>query len=436
MCGTGGWNSDADLMTPRGQPDPGSDESDVLIGIAEVSRRTGVGISTLRAWERRHNLLLPRRTAGGHRLYAAADVELVRWVAARTREGLRFGDALRMARARPDLVTSARPAHLLSGSKSEVTVLREAWIAACLRLDEAAAESIILKAFTDLPTETACTEILQAGIRAIGDLWLQGAATPHQEHFASALASRGIATLMAATPPPSRTGLVFCGCAAGDEHGLAAQLIAFFFRQAGWPVTFLAANVPVEGLAQLVDRHRPDLIILSAQSPSGLCGLALAALALRSTGIPLGYGGDVCNRMPAMREAMPALFLGESIPTAVATAEAMLAGRAGPSPALPTADPELSLFRQRRLSVEATVWRELIAGSKPPSASAITSLGDLIEVALVLGRDDILPHTADALADLVDPLLNPPRLIDLADAYGRALEPCRIAGRLLGLSRR
>ena len=74
--GTSGRNFDSDLIALPGQPDPGPDELDVLIGIAEVARRTGVGISTLRAWERRHNLLLPRRTAGGHRLYAAADVEV------------------------------------------------------------------------------------------------------------------------------------------------------------------------------------------------------------------------------------------------------------------------------------------------------------------------------------------------------------------------
>lgn len=45
--------------------------------IGELSQRTGVNSITLRAWERRHGLLKPARTAKGHRLYGQADVERV-----------------------------------------------------------------------------------------------------------------------------------------------------------------------------------------------------------------------------------------------------------------------------------------------------------------------------------------------------------------------
>jgi MerR family transcriptional regulator, light-induced transcriptional regulator len=49
-----------------------------VLRIGEVSRRTGVAVPTLRAWERRYGLLEPARTEGGHRLYSQADVERVR----------------------------------------------------------------------------------------------------------------------------------------------------------------------------------------------------------------------------------------------------------------------------------------------------------------------------------------------------------------------
>ena len=41
--------------------------------IGELSQRTGVSVHTLRAWERRYQLLQPRRSGGGTRLYAALD---------------------------------------------------------------------------------------------------------------------------------------------------------------------------------------------------------------------------------------------------------------------------------------------------------------------------------------------------------------------------
>ena len=56
--------------------------------VGELARRTGVGVSTLRAWEQRFALLEPERTAGGQRLYAEADVARVAAVRRLVAEGL------------------------------------------------------------------------------------------------------------------------------------------------------------------------------------------------------------------------------------------------------------------------------------------------------------------------------------------------------------
>ncbi|MDQ1697550.1 MAG: MerR family transcriptional regulator, light-induced transcriptional regulator, partial [Frankiaceae bacterium] len=45
--------------------------------VGELSRRTGVGVSTLRAWESRFHFLEPERSEAGHRMYAESDVERV-----------------------------------------------------------------------------------------------------------------------------------------------------------------------------------------------------------------------------------------------------------------------------------------------------------------------------------------------------------------------
>lgn len=46
--------------------------------IREVARLTGVNPVTLRAWERRHGLIVPHRTAKGHRLYNDKHVQRIR----------------------------------------------------------------------------------------------------------------------------------------------------------------------------------------------------------------------------------------------------------------------------------------------------------------------------------------------------------------------
>jgi PAS domain S-box-containing protein len=56
--------------------------------IGELARRTGVGVSTLRAWERRFQFLQPDRSSGGHRLYPETDVDRVEAVLRLVSEGL------------------------------------------------------------------------------------------------------------------------------------------------------------------------------------------------------------------------------------------------------------------------------------------------------------------------------------------------------------
>ena len=59
-----------------------------LLPIREVVRLTGVNPVTLRAWERRHGLLQPVRTEGGHRLYTQNDVETIRAIVSWTSRGI------------------------------------------------------------------------------------------------------------------------------------------------------------------------------------------------------------------------------------------------------------------------------------------------------------------------------------------------------------
>lgn len=64
--------------------------------IGAVARMIGVPPATLRTWEDRYALVQPARSVGGHRLYSRNDVERLRFVADRVREGISPGDAFRV----------------------------------------------------------------------------------------------------------------------------------------------------------------------------------------------------------------------------------------------------------------------------------------------------------------------------------------------------
>jgi PAS domain S-box-containing protein len=62
--------------------------------VGELARRTGVGVSTLRAWERRFGFLEPVRSPSGQRLYGDVDVERVSAVCRLVAEGLTLSAAV------------------------------------------------------------------------------------------------------------------------------------------------------------------------------------------------------------------------------------------------------------------------------------------------------------------------------------------------------
>src|SRR4051812_2627234 len=88
--------------------------------VGELARRTGVGVSTLRAWEARYHFLEPARSSTGQRLYTEADVERVDAVLRVVGEGLTLAAAItRVASAGPGAAREGEAENLLYGQVLE-----------------------------------------------------------------------------------------------------------------------------------------------------------------------------------------------------------------------------------------------------------------------------------------------------------------------------
>lgn len=62
-----------------------------LLSIREVSEITGIKPVTLRAWQRRYNLLQPQRTGKGHRLFTHDDIERIQEIQSWLHKGMSIG---------------------------------------------------------------------------------------------------------------------------------------------------------------------------------------------------------------------------------------------------------------------------------------------------------------------------------------------------------
>ncbi len=342
-----------------------------VYNLSVVLKATDLKADVLRAWERRYKLPQPQRSPGGHRLYSDYDIEVVKWLRVRQAEGLSISRAADLWK---DIIAAGRdplaeysPANTLSANPSpaaetRIEILRSHWLEACLAFNARQAEEVLSQAFAIYPVETVCTDILQRGMSCTGDDWYLGKITAQQEHFVTAQAVRRLETLIEATPPPTRTQTVLLGCPAGEFHTFSLLLLSLLLRRRGLKVIYLGADLPAEEMGETAAAICPDLVVLAAQRLATAATLRSAARLLQSQGVPLAYGGLIFNRIPRLRDRIPAHFLGESIDEAIGNIERLVAAPL----ALPAAaslddmrEALIRLYHEKRPRIELAVTEKL-----------------------------------------------------------------------------
>ncbi|MGC9334989.1 MAG: MerR family transcriptional regulator [Anaerolineae bacterium] len=381
-----------------------------LYNLKAVVQQTGLKPDTLRAWERRYGMPTPERSKGGHRLYSRRDIEIIRWLIGRQREGLNISRAIELweqleesgqdpLRVAPPIAPSMPTTPLVGFSGETLAELRDHWSAACLRYDERQAEQVLAQAFALYPPEVVVVHLIQRAVSEIGEGWYRGEVTVQQEHFCSALAMRHLEALVMAAPSPTRPGRILAGCPPMENHSLGLLVLTFLLRRSGWELVYLGADVPAERLETTIAATEPQLVILSAQQLHTAASLLGLSQILRREGIPLAYGGLIFNLVPAIRERIPGHFLGEQLDQAPQAVERLMSTAVRLPAAEPVSEAYLQArehFRGQKRLIDAELAQEVADLGMVPWQLAMVNreLGDNIEAVLVLGNMDYL------LADL------------------------------------
>jgi DNA-binding transcriptional MerR regulator len=81
-----------------------------VFSIGAVARVLGIPVTTLRTWEDRYGVVVPERSAGGHRLSSRQQLEWLRFLRDRMSAGLSAADAHRLLRDRLQVGVALNPA--------------------------------------------------------------------------------------------------------------------------------------------------------------------------------------------------------------------------------------------------------------------------------------------------------------------------------------
>lgn len=229
------------------------------LGIQQLSDAVGIGVDTLRVWERRYGLPCPTRDGRGRRQYDATQVELLRQVRQLQLAGWRPQRIFALnASERADQLRQLQPDTAVEASVD--------W----LSLPVAQLQTQLRAQLNQLGIEAFVTRSALPLLAQMDAGWCSGRLTIAQEHLLSDTLSAVLQDWMAGQTTSAAPDLAPARCLFatlnGERHRLALLLAAALLRSRGLDGLLLQEPLPVGEVAPLVASLELSAVALSFSS--------------------------------------------------------------------------------------------------------------------------------------------------------------------------
>jgi DNA-binding transcriptional MerR regulator/methylmalonyl-CoA mutase cobalamin-binding subunit len=249
-----------------------------MYSVTAASRISGVHPETLRAWERRYELIQPRRDARGRRMYAAADIDRLRLLRRGTELGHPISRLAGLSQEELRCVCDAcPPAEDRTGDLHRlVTRLLDA--VARFRGDEC--DQILGLAATLLDPEVLVEKVVAPAMRAVGEHWHRGQMCTAQERLLSASARRTLGSLIATSRRRATGPVVVLATLPGEHHDIGLMATALLAAAEGLDCIYLGPDIPVADLVAATQATGARGVALSCVTQAADIGLQAAVTQL------------------------------------------------------------------------------------------------------------------------------------------------------------
>jgi MerR family transcriptional regulator, light-induced transcriptional regulator len=302
--------------------------------IKAVASQTGIRPVTLRAWERRHEVLSPHRADNRYRLYSEQDIAILRWLKNRVEDGISISNAVTELRSMtknniwPEAIPAV-PSPIQGTSSTPPAQYANQLFSALIKHDENRSGDILREVHAIFALPTVMEGVIIPALREIGEAWYRGEIRVTTEHFASAYLRGKLLSLLQAYPSRRSAPLILVGCAPMEQHELGSLMLAVLLRSEGYRVEYLGPDIPVEDLADYASYELPAMVILSASSEYSAREMKrMQEMLKKSSSAPVfGYGGRAFDTQPGLVKEIPGVYLGNSLDLAMENTRNLLKAR-------------------------------------------------------------------------------------------------------------
>lgn len=246
-----------------------------------VTRRTGIGEHTLRAWERRFGFPTPERLPSGHRRYTQAQVQQLLLINAALDLGYRAGDVVPLDVGQ--LEELLRQHEAVDAAVPETS--GDGWIDGVLdasrRFDRAALTSLLQRETIRLGVPRFVRERAAPTLYSIGEVWADGGLGIRHEHFFSEVLEDHLRILRAPLEATATGRPVVLATLPDEHHGLGLQIVGLVVSASERSVRILGPHTPTEEIAEAATAMDAAAVGISVSLHAVDDGTVAAVKALR-----------------------------------------------------------------------------------------------------------------------------------------------------------
>ena len=254
-----------------------------MYSIKAVSQATGLSIETLRAWERRYQIVSPARDGNGRRSYQPNDVIRLRKLREATERGHPIGRLAGLGGTELDRLLDAGDP--LPPGATPQQGLGAQLLAAAADYRPEDCDRLLATALALLPISQVVTDVLAPTLTEVGDRWHRGRFSIAQERIISSAVRRQLSSVLDTYSRIATGPLMVLSTPAGERHELGILMCALLAASRNIRCHYLGVDMPAEELATYATRVRADVVAVSVATREN-CAAAQDELARLADFLP------------------------------------------------------------------------------------------------------------------------------------------------------
>ncbi|MGV3594207.1 MAG: MerR family transcriptional regulator [Sediminibacterium sp.] len=229
--------------------------------IKDIENLSGIKAHTLRIWEQRYQLFIPKRKESKHRYYDNEDLKHILRISQLYHNGVKIS---KVAQLPASSIRSMAMEPYLGKQNADAYIHR--LIEASIDFDEERFEELFEQALKQFGLEVTIIDVMYAFLERIGLLWLTDHVIPAQEHFASNIIKRKIISALDAlkTKPSPSSGTYVLFTPEGEQHEIPLLLNHYLMKASGKKCIYMGVDVPFDDIDIYVKLKNPKYLYFHA----------------------------------------------------------------------------------------------------------------------------------------------------------------------------